>query len=663
MSLAEGPLVDLATLPWYNEPLKKPRPFLVPAEGDQVIEILPAEKENRKIRFKEEILVTEIEDRFFHYGHELEEEEEEAYEIEIVEDDGDADFYLEIVDGEVFYVFETEDDLSEDSMEELLSGDEASESASSFESSMHSGHSGFTDEDLAGLEAPDLDGDDDGDGDNGDPVVLEEAPLPDEIKLNRQASVDDGSEFNLDMEDDNFGGDNEIEIPEDTKKDMERQSAKKEVRRKKREGRKDPPPEPSEHSSSSSSSSSSMSSTTSSSTQSKKESPISQLPAFGSVTNQDLNSQIPQGRKDASKLAQVNQINMSPPPSPSLTGSPPGSPERGSISMNGSQGPMSPTSRRGSILKANAPSPRAETKKALQKPKKDGLRKQQSFTKTYVRAEQFDGEHRVYSWQKPAWAQGHELAPTEKGQKVRQGADLAGPITHVGKNTRPEDPSSPSNSKGIEVDKEEILRRFVSGEIGNGLISNSAGRQRKLKLSVNGAKLREGGDIVKPITKATVIRTPNDINHLANPGVLRPTPQIEKQTPTWQKPGWALGAKKLKPTSKGLAIKGGADLQTPITQRVIADAEAATAANRLLQKTRPESHNVMDSSTNQSWKQTKPMKGSEGGNGLKKFSNHSSEHSKDSSSENNGPGSDCNDPEAEKRRRQQLLARVAKSWG
>lgn len=293
MSLAEGPLVDLATLPWYNEPLKKPRPFLVPAEGDQVIEILPAEKENRKIRFKEEILVTEIEDRFFHYGHELEEEEEEAYEIEIVEDDGDADFYLEIVDGEVFYVFETEDDLSEDSMEELLSGDEASESASSFESSMHSGHSGFTDEDLAGLEAPDLDGDDDGDGDNGDPVVLEEAPLPDEIKLNRQSSVDDGSEFNLDMEDDNFGGDNEIEIPEDTKKDMERQSAKKEVRRKKREGRKDPPPEPSEHSSSSSSSSSSMSSTTSSSTQSKKESPISQLPAFGSVTNQDLNSQIP----------------------------------------------------------------------------------------------------------------------------------------------------------------------------------------------------------------------------------------------------------------------------------------------------------------------------------------------------------------------------------
>ncbi|KAL7578786.1 hypothetical protein ACA910_016011 [Epithemia clementina (nom. ined.)] len=136
---------------------------------------------------------------------------------------------------------------------------------------------------------------------------------------------------------------------------------------------------------------------------------------------------------------------------------------------------------------------------------------------------------------------------------------------------------------------------------------------------------------------------------------------MEKTTYQWKKPDWAQ-IRKLKPTTKGAAIKGGADLQTPITQRVIADAEAATAANRILQKSLPDSHKVMDSSSH-SWKQTQPVKPSEGGNGLKKISNHSSDHSKDSSSENNGPARECNDPDAERRRRQELLARVAKSWG
>ena len=61
-------------------------------------------------------MIQEIENRFA-YSY-PEDEDDDSYEIEIVEDDGDADFYLEIVDGEVFYVFETEDDISEDDSEE-----------------------------------------------------------------------------------------------------------------------------------------------------------------------------------------------------------------------------------------------------------------------------------------------------------------------------------------------------------------------------------------------------------------------------------------------------------------------------------------------------------------------------------------------------------------
>jgi hypothetical protein len=104
--------ISYADFPRYFTPLAAAKPFLVPTFDNQVVELLPAEKANRKICWDEQILVQEIENR---YGDmEVEEGEEDSYEIEIVDDDGDADFYLEIVDGEVFYVFETEDDISEE---------------------------------------------------------------------------------------------------------------------------------------------------------------------------------------------------------------------------------------------------------------------------------------------------------------------------------------------------------------------------------------------------------------------------------------------------------------------------------------------------------------------------------------------------------------------
>src|SRR3569623_985447 len=98
-----------ASFPRYFKDLAPAKPFLVPSFDNQVVEVLPSAKANRKIRFDEQILVQEIENRYASMDYE--EDDDDSYEIEIVDDDEDADFYLEIVDGEVVYVFETEDDI------------------------------------------------------------------------------------------------------------------------------------------------------------------------------------------------------------------------------------------------------------------------------------------------------------------------------------------------------------------------------------------------------------------------------------------------------------------------------------------------------------------------------------------------------------------------
>lgn len=618
--VAEGPLPELRTLPCYNEPLKKARPFLMPADDDQVVEILPAEKENRKINFSENILVTEIEDRFFFHDGEMEEEEEEAYEIEIVEDDGDADFYLEIVDGEVFYVFETEDDMSEDSMEELLDNDEASQT-SSFESSMHSGTSdlGF---DLKDLKTPDLDG-----GDASDQPEV----LPGEITLSEQPpNAEDegdgaGNDFELEFEDED---EQALEIPQSAKQDLDHRAAKKDERQTAKIAAKQKPGDALPSFSSSSSSSSSSDTSMSLSTEEKR--PLPPKKASGVEPSQPA----------PPKKSQPVDVPM---PNVSEPVTPPQSPGRGGLSTNSSlaEGNVSPSTPSQSILKSSVAGPRKQENKKntcnKQQSKRNGAKP--TVTKTYVRAEQFDGEHRVYSWQKPSWAQGDEpLASTPQGEMVRQGGNLAGPITHI--RAKDDDPSchdSPvSPTKGGEVTKEEVLRRFVSGEIGNGLITSSLyGKHRRLKLSVNGAKLREGADIVKPITKATVYRTPQNINHVANPGILKSTPKQQKKKYEWEKPEWA--RPKLKSTKQGEAVKQGADLQMPITQRVIDDAKAATAANRKLRHGQEIPPSKLDNSSH-----------SGGGNGP---------------TDSEAPKlRKANDPDREKRQRQQMLERVAKSW-
>ncbi len=108
--------------PRYTQDLAAPKPFLVPSFDDEVVEVLPSEKQSRKICFDESVYVLEIENRFQMMEPE-EIDDDESYEIEIVESSGttecdDADFYLEMIDGEIFYVFETEDDISVDENEE-----------------------------------------------------------------------------------------------------------------------------------------------------------------------------------------------------------------------------------------------------------------------------------------------------------------------------------------------------------------------------------------------------------------------------------------------------------------------------------------------------------------------------------------------------------------
>ena len=240
-----------------------------------------------------------------------------------------------------------------------------------------------------------------------------------------------------------------------------------------------------------------------------------------------------------------------------------------------------------SILKCNPASPVKTPRKDRSKNKKST----KTFSKTYVRADQLDGEHRVYTWAKPDWTnKKQELRPTGRAEALRKGK-LEAPITFF--------PKKPVN-EGADSDMEELVKKAMKA--GN-QASSIFGPKKNLKVSVNGAKLREGKDIVKPITKATILRDPENINKVANPGVLKATPTGEevrkgatlaapvtfptlkyddtnqvanrnvlrkgvtpapKKQYEWSKPDWTKKGH-LRNTPVGEAVKQGADLQGPIT--------------------------------------------------------------------------------------------------
>lgn len=479
--------------PEYKLDLAAPKPFLVPSFDKGVVEVLPSEKQNRKICFVEEVSVLEIENRFQMMEPD-EMDDDESYEIEIVEGSGegngqdDADFYLEMIDGEIFYVFETEDDISVS--DEENDSDESSDSSSSTSESE--------------MQTP-----------SGGPI----APLQLNFGELIAPTLDDSM------------------VLLDTTFDMVEVSVKEE--KKMSEG----------------------------------------------VESQPIENEKPQnGNGETSNVVTHPDESDSPDrgPKPSIGGfdTPPGSPDRLPC---GAFSPSPPTTPK-SILKipaspgVSSPS-KAKRDKKLKKEKTN--KKEKTFSRTFVRAADFDGEHRVYSWEKPTWAN-QQLKSTGKGDDIRQGANLSGPITDANKliksgKVKWEKPEwarcGDESDRADDLDaKEELIRQIQDGIVSlPGLQHN----KRRLRLSVNGSVLAEGGDIVKPITKATIIRKPANINHIANPKILRATPGGQKlwngenlagpvtqatnvKKYGWEKPSWVKA--KLNPTNSSENVKAGQEV-------------------------------------------------------------------------------------------------------
>lgn len=616
--------------PRYHAPLAPAKPFLMPSFNDgDVVEILPSEKANRKIRFDENILVQEIENRFaFIYP---EDDDEDSYEIEIVEDDGDADFYLEIVDGEVFYVFETEDDISlgsdasEDDMEE--ESDMSDEESESKHIQMN----------LASIPAPNLDADD----------------YNDEMNKNEETEITEMEIVELEIEDTHkpeIIQEEElvVEVIDETEQDLDadelikEQNAAKEIRPDddtdeilKNSTQLEPSleeqivQEPAE----------TVAAPSAEPTPSPT--PVTVTPSPPPISKED---------KPKATLLEEPQRSITPPPTSEIESTSsqvavmtptPESKEKVSVPPPPMEAPHSPSATRSlnqhhivdsvphspiaspiapaspssvhraqvkSILKANPESPKKPTAKVKRDKKSKGGKKEKTFTKTYVRADHYDGEHRVYTWEKPDWTK-KQLRSTGLGEAVRKGKNLANPITFPVK--------KPANADLIEeeekedemekVDKEELIRRIKAGTMAIPLapVPGYRNKQRQLKFSIKGATIRDGGDIVKPITKATVIRKAENINKVANPTVLKATPigeqvrkgdtlaapitkatvirkrddvnevanpnvlkkkgvqPVEKKKYEWEKPSWV--KPKLQSTDKGKVVKAGEKVEAPIT--------------------------------------------------------------------------------------------------
>jgi hypothetical protein len=508
-------------LPIYAAKLQPPRPFLVPSLDDEPVEILPSQKASQKIRWEESILVKTINNRF--HDDFPEDDDEGSYEIEIVEEgeDDDADFYVEIVDGEVFYVFETEDDISEGS-----SSEDSRSDTGSYES--EAGPVVPAQFSIPGMEVPVLD-------DVSDPSV--ETFVADKIP----ASVGTATKENK-YEDFNASaltmGESFAFLDADLD-DLEDSEAAPALAQ---DNRSDiSPTKPARRVS------------TTDGDECDEFDDLQELESqSGDDTNDDMLHFEDEGSLDGEEKKSVGEeeslsplknsafesasnlnANMNSPPKmplrgasirsddiPKLPMTPPESPEKNSGAPV-ERGAASPTpsvrSQPGkSILKAFPESPQRVPNTSPESPKRKkkekGVKEKKTFTKTYVRAENFDGESRIYTWEKPTWTNS-KLKSTGKGDMIREGGNLASPITNIEKNINA---GVEDDDAGMEkVNKEELIRRIKGASAMRG--------SRKLKFSIHGAKIREGGDIVQPITKATVFGKRDDVNLEANPAMLKAT--------------------------------------------------------------------------------------------------------------------------------------------
>ncbi|GAX25213.1 hypothetical protein FisN_5Lh295 [Fistulifera solaris] len=464
----------------WSEHMAEARPFLMPDDENEgeVVEILPPEKENRKIMWADEIHICEMPNRrqLGMITDEEDDEDDNSYEIEIVEDDGDADFYLEIVDGEIFYVFETEDDSDEDMDDGSLSDtgsviEEPRPTLSLPTSQMMALPLGDDDRDAVHQT-------------ESSAMVIDDVPLH-LVELEEEV---------VNMEDDKVvesmpqqeQGDDEVARP-----DAEETDARK-----------------------------AMDATI----------PVEEIPS-----PVDFMSPL-------TTPEQEPKAKMAPGPSERVALMIPSSPQAPApVSLKAP--PKSPTSPGRSILKACPPSPQ-------RRPRENKEKKAKGIRKTYVRADTFDGEHQVFTWTKPDWVQENKLKQTDRGQDVRQGVNLASPITFPKQGKRYHEQNDHhakdvyEDENGNVIDKEELIRRIQAGEEGVMAFvprpTYGGKYQRKLRFSEKGQQIRSGVNLEKPITKATVDRKRDDINLLAQPkDVLKKHVQVEKKEYGWQKPEWA----------------------------------------------------------------------------------------------------------------------------
>jgi hypothetical protein len=539
-------------LPIYAAELQPPRPFLVPSLDDEPVEILPSQKASQKIRWEESVLVKTINNRF-HEDY-PDDDDEGSYEIEIVEEgeDDDADFYVEIVDGEVFYVFETEDDISEGSSSEESRSDSDSEES-------EAGPVSPAQFSLPGMETSVSEQDE-----ASDPSVETFVAYKIPTTVGSAAKENKYEDFNASAltmgESFAYLNDADLDDLEDTEAApaLVQDSATdilptKPTRRDSTVDKEGPGDKPRSRSVSpwdegdvldefDELESQSGDDTFPSGMQQFEDEGSLDVEEKKSVDEEKSLSPVKNSKKSAFESASdLNEKKMNSPPKmprrgasiksndiPELPMTPPESPAKNSVAPvergaapalveSDARSTNSGRSQPGkSILKACPESPHGVSKASPESPKRKkkekGVKEKKTFTKTYVRAEDFDGESRVYTWEKPTWTDS-KLKSTGKGDVIREGGNLASPITNIEKsiNAGVED-----DDTGMEkVNKEELIRRIKGASAMRG--------HRKLKFSIHGAKIREGGDIVQPITKATVFRKRDDVNLEANPAMLKAT--------------------------------------------------------------------------------------------------------------------------------------------
>jgi hypothetical protein len=482
----------------WSEGLAVAKPFLISDEDGQAIEAMPPEKENRKIMWADDVELCEMPNRkqLGLTDDYSEEDEDVDYEIEIVEDDGDADFYLEIVDGEIFYVFETEDGSDED--DEEMEESDSDEDYGSVKSPLQLP--------IEMMMAPSLDDDDE----RVAPTLIfedEEDALPTEIQIGGLKKEGNEEDQELELDPLRFEAKGRSEL-------------------------------------------------------------VNEENADGINLVPDEQEKLQDSFHDSFHASSSSLVFESPEPSPEAAAkqkvegfsSPIAAPKVPASSPSSAE---SPNSKKG-ILKACPPSPRQK-----KSPKK---KEKKTVTKTYVRADTFDGEHQVFTWEKPTWASENKLKETGMGDDIRKGGNLAAPITfpkqkkkidHEEKNDVYED------EYGNVIDKEELVRRIKAGDKAAVAFvprPTYGGRyQRKLKCSVQGQQIRSGVDLQKPITNATVNRQRADINLEAQPDkVLTKHVDTVKKEYSWEQPEWARPS--LKSTSNGSAVKTGGAVEAPVTK-------------------------------------------------------------------------------------------------